>query len=117
MKPLKKKTKNMIIAITAVFASMFLIPIPGTAEESLPEEKIETNKELTKEFQAVYHATRIILYRHIPTDQMYICYIGHSIAPMSITYEEYAEKSRAFHAENDTEPESILRTNAPAQSK
>lgn len=57
--------------------------------------------EIADKFEMVYgQDTVFYIYRHVPTDMMYVTK-GQSIVPMGLTYEEYIEKSRAFHAEND----------------
>lgn len=58
--------------------------------------------EIADEFEMVYgQDTLFYVYWHIPTNMMYIKTSGGDFTPMLITYEEYIEKSRAFHEAND----------------
>lgn len=69
--------------------------------------KSEEPTVIADEFECVYVQTKVgtnhfAIYRHVPTDQMYVCYVTYSLVPMNITYDEYVEKARAFHKANDT---------------
>ncbi len=65
------------------------------------ESEAETEIEIADEFELVYRQNAASIYRHLPTDMMYVWYNGKSFVPMNLTWEEYSEKSKAFHEAND----------------
>lgn len=83
--------------------------VSGCSGTGISEDIVEEQEEeevIAEEFECVYMQTELGMnlgiYRHIPTDMMFVCYVSHSMCPMDITYDEYMEKARQFHAENDT---------------
>ena len=57
--------------------------------------------EIADEFEMVYGQNTVFyIYRHVPTDMMFVSH-GQGIESMGITYQEYIEKAKAFHEEND----------------
>lgn len=77
----------------------------SAAEESTEEDRKESVR-VANEFECVYVQTlagvnKFAIYHHVPTGQMYICYVTYSMVPMGMTYDEYIEASSAFHKEND----------------
>lgn len=84
--------------------------VSGCGANGISKDVVEEQEEkevIADEFECVYMQTQlgtnhIGIYRHIPTDMMYVCYVNRSMSPMGITYDEYVEKARQFHAENDT---------------
>ena len=81
----------------------------GCVSNRVSDEVVESEDTLViaDEFECVYVQTKtginhFAIYRHIPTDQMYVSYVTYSLVPMNITYDEYVEKARAFHEANDT---------------
>lgn len=104
-----KATKAFIILL--MFCTLFTGCGPNKLASEVTEEDTEEQgtpiRKVADEFECVYVQTKagmnhFAIYHHVPTGQMYICYVTYSMVPMGITYEEYISASKAFHAENDT---------------
>lgn len=107
---MKHKTAKVLI-ILLMFCTLFTGCGPNKLASEVAEENTEEQKptlrKVADEFECVYVQTKagmnhFAIYHHVPTGQMYICYVTYSMVPMGITYEEYISASKAFHAENDT---------------
>lgn len=100
---------NYIKAGIVLLLIIIACGVSGCGSNRASEEVAETEGQtiIADEFECVYVQTKaginhFAIYRHVPTDQMYVCYVKYSLVPMNITYDEYIEKTRAFHETNDT---------------
>lgn len=110
-----RKGINMMKKLIMMFAMLLAVmSLTGCGKNQATEGMVDTQdledaqeNVISDEFVPVYVQKRmglnyIAVYHHVPTGQMYICYVGYSMAPMGITYDEYMEAAKAYH-KNDME--------------
>lgn len=117
---MKNDTANYIkaaIVLVLVIIGCSTTGCSNRASEEIIEKQEETEIIIADEFQTIYSQPnyRFNIIRHIPTDTLYIQYVGRGLSPMDMSYEEYVEKAKLYHKENDimlqAEPESKNLTN------
>lgn len=111
---MKNDTANYIkaaIVLVLIIIGCSTTGCSNKASEEIIEKHEETEIIIADEFQIIYSQPnyRFNIIRHIPTDMLYIQYVGCDLSPMNMSYEEYVEKAKLYHKENDiipqTEPE------------
>lgn len=99
----KRRTKTRRAILLVLTVSMLC----GCAHSKVAP-KTENTAKVANEMESVYKQSgTFIIYRHIPTDTMYIknggiCQIMNPETGLPLTYGEYAELAKRFHETNDT---------------
>lgn len=100
----------MIKKLAMVFMMVLMLTsLAGCGENKAAEGIVDVQEpeatqeiDISDEFVPVYVQRKagmnhIVIYHHVPTGQMYVCYVNCSMVPMGITYDEYMEAAKAFH--------------------